>query len=790
MKLITRREHLKDENTQYTTSLSDDIELLLSNGIRPQDILISTDRKYAYCDAHTAVTHKTKLLLNGQTVDTKHNKSAFERSLFFYSVASNKIQEEDALYRCKSLVLDSYPLKLSLSDIGNLIESSLVDPKKKEVLFNQIKQYIREQEHKIKQHHSFVSHPAIIVDERSLDKVDDLNATGYINFLATGTGSGKTIKMRQEFERCESDKLHAMWMNGSRALTEAFCGADSQHYNKQWNQDTYTGVYGVALTLLLNSRYDNQRNKTKAVFIDEIEHVFDLLTSNLVGTGSAEDRSLAVSNMKQLISNTDFTVVADAFPSKHSIETLVDIARASNKKVRIFTSCTKATKPRINVIHEADNIQRCKSALLSGDKRFVFCDAKHSSGPSKFNAIYKAICDDIPVEQWSSVKIDAEFAGASSVSELAEPNSLAEKYNMMFVNSTVLNGLSITHADYQNASLLLNYTNSPTDVCQVKHRARNVKTVDLSFPPHYQKQSATTNTTEVLYDLVSKCLKSDTQEFTKERFDKALQSEELIWIANRLAFKNEARQHYAFSLLTMLKQQGHELDIKITKSSNSNQLKGYINQEHNEFITTIVKAVPILADEVDSLKNAQHLSRTDEARLIAHKLKNALNRTTLDFETVNQCIKLKLLTLIEKYSLAFSVKQPKTLHDAIQAKIYQDVLTLSLENNAFCSLDTATKVLDYRSDGEVIVGGQKFRVINHFDKLLYMPSKRPNIATTRKFLLSNFGIELNDKITKRTTSPKDRVWKKAELTELLYISLTNLEISKYLDELTNKPFDK
>ncbi|MFL7014441.1 hypothetical protein AB6D16_003840 [Vibrio cyclitrophicus] len=648
MNIITRREHLKNENTQYTTSLSDNIELLLSNGIKPQDILIATDKKSAYRDANTAVFHKTKLCLNGQTVDTKHNKSAFERSLFFYSLASNKIQEEDALHRCKSLVLDSYPLKLSLTGIGNLIESSRIAPKKGEMLFRQIKQSIREEEDKIKQHHQFVSHPEIIVDERSLDEVDDLNSTGYINFLATGTGSGKTIKMRQEFDRCESNKLHAMWINGSRALTEAFCGTDSQHYSKQWNQNEYTGVYGVALTLLLNSRYDNQRSKTKALFIDEIEHVFDLLTSNLVGTGSAEDRKLAVNNMMQLILNADFAVVADAFPCKHTIDTLIGIAKVSNKKLRIFTATPKTEKPRINVIHESENIQRCKSALLNDEKRFVFCDARHSSGPSKFNALYQSICSDIPLEQKKSVKVDAEFASSQNVSELAEPNVFAEKYCMLFANSTVLNGLSITHPDYQNASLLLNYTNSPTDVCQVKHRARNIKVIDLSFKSQYNKQSNVINATEVLYDLAFRCLKFDSQEFTSERFLSAVTCEALIWIANRIAFKNQLRKHYTFSLLTMLKQQGHELNIKVIKKpTDSNQLKRYIDQEHGEYINAIVKAAPLPENESNSLSKAQHSLRTDETRRIAHKLKSVLNRDTLDTNTVEQCMKLNLIELVD-----------------------------------------------------------------------------------------------------------------------------------------------
>lgn len=787
MLFISRQKRLAIGDVQYSKYISEHIDSLFDCGLKPSQICLCTDKCHAYSDLKIAYSKKVSFMIDGVKYPIIYN--AFDRAIFSYHIAETTEQQNESFERAKICVLNIYPLKISEQELEKRIRSLGSCSLKSQRLFNELMKGIREHEELVKNYHQYIAHPGVIIDERALSEVDDLGAIGYINFLANPTGGSKTETMKKLFHH-ESVLNHAStWINGSRALTQSFSDKnDSRHYDIQFKQgDDTSSVYGVALKILLNKQYELQRKRTQSLFIDEIENVFDLLTSDLVAKGSLTGRKTALKNIKLLFKQAKFVVVADAFPTKHTIETLTDWAKASNKKLRIFTHNNVKTKPKIRVLEYGQHYEFIKEKLDNRERVFAFCDASHVAKPSTFDAEYNGLRKGR--DKKTCLKIDADFSKSEDANLLNNPNVLVDRYQLIFANAAIANGLSITHSDFKHASLLLNGTNLPAEVCQAKHRIRNVATVSLSFNKKHYFNDVNTNNQSILALLVVKALAGD---FTTELFNSAMQSSELNWIAERIAFKNESRKHYSFTLLTMLKQQGHEIKFDDSYSyKNSNGLKSLIKEGTDRFIFSIVVADAICDAEAVRMSKKRRLTEAEQAKLTSYRIKQDFGMQSVSYELAEKYVRYNWFKVINNYRQAFAPAEMDTPPKQLQSEILKKTLTMALENGGYCSNSTTLRIMDFRSKGTVDMDGDQMKVKVHFDALMPLKNKNSyHISTIEYMLQRHFAIILDKTDTKRTRKPKDMIWRKAKVDETLVNALEHLELFKPIADLLNSEFSQ
>lgn len=786
MLFITHQRKLATSNVKFSSHLSEDVESLFESGVKPSKICLCTDKQHAYSDVKIAVSKKVNYQIDGVQYVTP--RDALERALLFCSIAETAEQKNEAFERIKTRVLNTYPLKISKQTLEQRINCWFSCPLESKKLFDELMGVIQTQEEIVKTYHQYISHPAISVDTRPLSQVDDLDTAGFITILATSTGTSKTQLMKSYFNREAAQSRYAMWMNGSRALTNAFSNQNQkQHYDIQFNHSDTSCVYGVALKLLLKSQYAEQRNRTQALFIDEVEHVFDLLTSDLVGSGSMEDRETAIINMKQLFKQSDFVVVADAFPSKHTIESLVEWAEASNKKLRIFADGNVTTKPIVSVYEYEHHHKDVKARLANNERIFAFCDASHAVKPSRFDTEYNQLTEHL--KESVCLKVDADFSKSESSYLLKHPDELAEKYQLIYANAAIMNGLSITHQGFTHASLFLNGTNLANDVCQAKHRIRNVETVGLSFSKSHHFNDVVTDPIHILYLILVNAIKGPGFD---ERLHRAIRSPELNWIAERIAFKNESRKHYSFTLLTMLRQQGHLIEFKNLDlpKSGANKLKVAHSDETYKFIADVVNADMISDVEADRMSRKGSLSRVDNAKLTSYRIRRDFGVQNVSYELVEKYVVCKLYKIINNYRQAFGNVDSSTVKNQLHGAILKRTLDIALENGGYCSNATTRTVLDFRDRGTIDVQGVAMKVKLHFDAIFPLNKFNPShIRTVETLLGYHFGITLDKTDTKRTRKPKDITWRKAKLDETLVKALKHLGFFDEVSELLSRDFE-
>ncbi|MFT6907320.1 MAG: hypothetical protein ACJAS1_003998 [Oleiphilaceae bacterium] len=736
---------LKTENIHLAINLEQSIRSDLDLGLKANKITIHTNKINAFHDARIAIFRDTKLYIDAKKIPVTTFNTLFDKNLFLYSLARNETDERTSITNCQNASLKLYPMKMSKDELMNKVRSFQMTNSKKKTLLHSLNKFINVKQQEILKFHVFTEYAGVEVDLRPLNEVNDLDAPDYLTFLACGPGVGKTVRMKSLFNKeCE---LHneSMWINGSRNLTNSFSSIknDKRHYDRRWNESDTKGVYGVALRLLLNDNYHEIRKNSHCLFVDELEDVLDLLSSSIVGDGTLSDRIKVNNNLIRQLKSVSYAVLADAFPSKNTIEYLAKIAKECGKKFRIFTHTPDREKEIIKVMSPGLNDNLTKTLLQKNTRVFSFCDDKHK-GVSKFDARFDSITNKGNPDKYvnKSVKIDSAFTHTEQAKKLSDPDSFVDKYNLIFGNAAIKNGFSITHPDFKHVSLFLHGTNVPTDIMQVIRRPRNVQTIYLSSAIKDREHHTVADL--ILNNMLCQDLKNN---FTRQKLEYLMNDETLQLIARRIAFKNEMRINYEFTLLTMLHQQGHPIEYIENKEQNREG-----NESYKQSLIDIKASYHLAMLATDLIgthkanelqKRNKRISKVEQLQLESFELRRFYQVETLTQELLDFDNNGKGRLILKNHKMATGRVLGKSLHALFTAKLVQQTYAILHSNKDFkYSALTSFKLRDFIKNDTITIRKHKRKVSDIFSSVF--PGFKENsdgISLAKNFLKNYFWLK-------------------------------------------------
>ncbi|WP_221074055.1 hypothetical protein [Agarivorans aestuarii] len=553
---------------QETKHLHIEISNAYESGLKASQIEIHTNKANAFEDAKLALQKKVKLFIDRENQKLSAKKNSFDKALYLYTLAMTSEQEKEAIEKIKFASLLQVPRRMSAEMLADEIRKVLSEDKAK-AMIKVCSLFIEHMKNKVRKFHSIDENdPDITVIEQDYSDLGDIcenNNRNELHLITGPTGSGKTVNtLLPTFEgACYDDKM-PLFINGSRALAAAMLNPDDPRYYKWAHIEATKGVLGVVYKMMLDEAYGDHRKNSNVLIIDEIEDVLDLCTQTIAGDGSLDALKLLNERLDAQIHKTPLVVVSDAMMSQNTFERLKIIAKASGKKIFVHRPKVKPKNTNVTVMTEAQCTSKINEASKKLQNVFVYNDGSQDGKESKFNARYNSLKAD------NKVQVNAAFMHSIRAHELSNPASFADKHQVIFASPTAKCGLSIPNQSYKTSAIYGYGTSAPNDLLQAAHRARCTEEVFLAL--NIKGNYCSANEDRVLIDMI---LKDQKEDLSKASFNEMMKDETLKMIAERIAFKNEARKYFEFTTITMFEQNGYKIEYlnedRISKNSHQKQ---------------------------------------------------------------------------------------------------------------------------------------------------------------------------------------------------------------------------
>lgn len=751
---LTRVAEIANSEIRHSESLAQSIKEAFDLPLKPAQIEIHTNAKNAFQDAQTAFEFGVKLNINNTSQTLSKYTTRFDKALFLLNIANFKSEQTTAIELAKYGALALVPAKMSKSTLFEKVRAALSE-EKAQALISELDSYITEKQESIKQFHMIDENDKNVeLIEAEYSELGDLSEKPGIYLFTGPTGSGKSSgSMLPTFESACLNRQMPLFINGSRALAQSMLPAFDERFYKYADTETSAkGVLGVVYKTMLDEAYAKHREQSEVLLIDEIEDVLDLCTATIAGNGSLADLKLLNERLDAQIKKSNIVIASDAYMSMNTFNRIKTLAKESGKKVYICRPKAKAKQSKVTVMTKAQNLAQTQTKLDQLQNVFAFCDASHNATKSTFNSTFKSL------NAKTSVQLDGAFMHTDNATELSEPNKFAGRHQLIFANTAAKNGLSITREDFKTASLLAAGTAAPNDLLQASHRARNAQDIMLSFCNKSYKVS--TNSEAILAEMVRK---DQGEKFSLEAFNEMMNDETLKAIAERIAFKNTARQNYAFTAITMFEQQGYEVqylnanDEVESRGLELEELGSQAEKESRE--SGIINAEHISEDTADSYRSGGEMnSMQKKYELASHDLRNfynvdAISQELLDFDSAGfgrNVIRNHLMSQGEVFGTSLDAK--------FKAQVVNKFFTIVKTNHEFqFSSAHGDAVKSWVENGELQVGKHKAKVKDYFFKVFQTAKLTKNTAVMIKnILVKEFGM-LVENGTKENYENKDGV---------------------------------
>jgi hypothetical protein len=739
---LTRVAEIATSEIRHTESLAQSIKEAFDLPLNPAQIEIHTNAKNAFQDAQTAFDFGVKLNINDKSQTLSKYTSRFDKALLLLSLAHLESEQTTAIDLAKYGALALVPAKMSKTTLFEKVRAVLSKDKAQK-LISKLDSYITEKQESVKQFHMVDENDKNVeIIEAEYTKLGDLSEKPGIYLFTGPTGSGKSSgSMFPTFEKaCDSWKM-PLFINGSRALAQSMLPAfDRRFYKYAYSEFRASGVLGVVYKIMLDETYKKHRKASEVLLIDEIEDVLDLCTATIAGDGSLADLKLLNERLDAQIKKSKVVVASDAYMSMNTFNRIKKLAKASGKKIYICRPKAKVKQAKVTVMTKAQNLAQTQTKLDQLQNVFAFCDASHNATKSTFNSTFRSL------NAKTSVQLDGAFMHTDKATKLSEPNEFAGRHQLIFANTAAKNGLSITREDFKTASLLAFGTAAPNDLLQASHRVRNVENIMLSFCNKAYKVS--TNAKAILAEMIRK---DQGDKFSLEAFNEMMKDETLKAIAERIAFKNTARQNYAFTVITMFEQQSYEVqylnanDEEEARGAELEKIGFQAEKESRE--TGIINAEHISEDTAESYRNSGEMnSMQKKYELASHDLRNfynsdAVTQELLDFDSAGYGRKV-----IRNHMMSKGIVFGSSLDAKFKAEAVYKFFALVKTNSDFqFSSAHGDTVKEWVENGELQVGKHKAKVKDYFFKVFQTAKLTKNTAVMIKnILVKEFGMILEN----------------------------------------------
>ncbi|MDT3846435.1 MAG: ATP-binding protein [Vibrio anguillarum] len=735
---LTRVAEITTQEIRHTESLAQSIKEAFDLPLKPAQIEIHTDAKNAFQDARTAFEFGVKLNINNTSQTLSKYTTRFDKALFLLNIANFKSEQTTATDLAKYGALALVPAKMSKTTLFEKVKAELSE-EKAQALISELDSYITKMQEGIKQFHMIdESDKDVEIIEAEYTEFGDLSEKPGIYLFAGPTGSGKSSgSMLPTFESACLNRQMPLFINGSRALAQSMLPAFDERFYKYADTETGArGVLGVVYKTMLDEAFAAHREQSEVLLIDEIEDVLDLCTATIAGDGSLADLKLLNERLDAQIKKSKVVIASDAYMSMNTFNRIKKLAKESNKKIYICRPKAKATQAKVTVMTKAQNLAQTQTKLDQLQNVFAFCDASHNATKSTFNSTFRSL------NARNAVQLDGAFMHTDKASELSEPNEFAGHHQLIFANTAAKNGLSITREDFKIASLLAFGTAAPNDLLQAPARPRNAMEIMLSFCNKAYKVS--TNADAILAEMIRK---DQGEKFSLEAFNEMMKDETLKAIAERIAFKNTARQNYAFTVITMFEQQGYKVqylnanDEVESRGLELEELGSQAEKESRE--SGIINAEHISEDTAESYRSSGEMnSMQKKYELASYNLRNfynvdAVSQDLLDFDSAGYG-----RNVIRNHLMSQGTVFGTSLDAKFRAQTVSKFFALVKTNSDFqFSSEHGYTVRDWVETGELQVGKHKAKVKDYFFKVFLTAKLTKNTAVmVKNILVKEFGM--------------------------------------------------
>tara|TARA_Y100000588_G_scaffold394265_1_gene513830 strand:+ start:9265 stop:11832 length:2568 start_codon:yes stop_codon:yes gene_type:complete len=737
-----------ESSIQETKHLLNDISNAYDRGLKASQIEIHTNKANAFEDAKLALQKKVKLFIDGENQKLSAKKNSFDKALYLYTLAMTSEQEKEAIKKIKFASLLLVPRRMSAEMLADEIRKVLAD-EKAETMIKVCSSFIEHMKNKVRKFHSVNENdPDVTVIEQDYSDLGDIcenNDRKELHLITGPTGSGKTVNtLLPTFEgACYDDKM-PLFINGSRVLAAAMLNPDDPRYYRWAHIEATKGVLGVVYKMMLDEAYWEHRKDSKVLIIDEIEDVLDLCTQTIAGDGSLEALKLLNERLDTQVHKTPLVVVSDAMMSQNTFDRLKRIAKASGKKIFVHRPKVQPKNTKVTVMTEAQCTGKINQALSRLQNVFVYNDGSQDGKESKFNARYNSLKAD------SKAQVNAAFMHSIRANELSNPASFADKHQVIFASPAAKCGLSIPNQSYKTSAIYGYGTSAPNDLLQAAHRARSTEEVFLALSIKGSSHCSA-NADRVLIDMI---LKDQKEDLSKASFNEMMKDKTLKMIADRIAFKNEARKYYEFTTITMFEQNGYKIEYlnEDRTSKNSHQKQG---AKANESGAAIEKAeryagiinAELIAEEVAMQRRADGDTNTQQRKfeLENYDLRKFFNTEKvdtllLDFDHSGRGRKQVRNHMMSKgHVYGTSLKDQ---FNALTVKTFFEMVG-TRDDFMFTSEDQGAKIKDWVESGTLEIGDHQELVKDYFFRVF--PSARfgnSTLTTLKDILDTEFGMTL------------------------------------------------
>ncbi|MFW8652094.1 hypothetical protein [Vibrio diabolicus] len=737
-----------ESTIQETKHLLNDISNAYERGLKASQIEIHTNKANAFEDAKLALQKKVKLFIDGENQKLSAKKKSFHTALYLYTLAMTSEQEKEAIDKIKFASLLLVPRRMSTEMLADEIRKVLAD-EKAETMIKVCSSFIQHMKNKVRKFHSInENEPDVTVIEQNYSDLGDIgenNDRNELHLITGPTGSGKTVNtLLPTFEGACYDNKMPLFINGSRVLAAAMLNPDDPRYYRWAHVKKTKGVLGVVYKMMLDEAYCEHRKYSKVLIIDEVEDVLDLCTQTIAGDGSLEALKLLNERLDAQIHKTPLVVISDAMMSQNTFDRLKRIAKASGKKIFVHRPKVQAKNTKVTVMTDEQCTSKIKNALSRLQNVFVYNDGAQAGKESKFNARYHSLKTD------SKVQVNAAFMHSIRAHELSSPSSFADKHQVIFASPAAKCGLSIPNQSYKTSAIYGYGTSAPNDLLQAAHRARCTEEVFLALDiSSYSQRSA--NADRVLIEMI---LKDQKEDFSKSSFDDMREDKTLKIIAERIAFKNEARKYYEFTTITMFEQNGYKIEYlnEDRTSKNSHQKQG---AKANEAGMAIEKAeryagiinAALIGEETAAQRRLDGNTNTQQRKfeLENYDLRKFYNTEKVDTLLLDFDYSGRGRKQVRNHMMARGHVYGNSLRDqfnALTVKTFFEMVS-TRDDFVFTSEDQGAKIKDWVEGGTLEIGDHQEHVKNYF--FLVFPSARfgnSTLTTLKDILDTEFGMTL------------------------------------------------
>jgi hypothetical protein len=592
------------------------------------NFILVAERESEYTDVKTALKYKLKVHLNNKTITTS-TMSKFDAALLTFKLSRAELPNVHAKESVNLVkqALSASPAKMSISTAIQKIKSEL-SVENANMIINMFEKQASDRAAKIKTLYS------ISEDNQNVEFLDLEYGPELIEFMLKNKGdyllnapmaSGKSrFAMLPFYEKACELRRFPMLVNGSRVLSKSYFDADDKrHYQQAYKADEMQlGWVGTVNSLLLDSKYSQERALSEVLVCDEIENTLNHSCGDAVLKGNLESKITALGQFEKQYKKSDITLSADAFLSDFTVNQLAKLSKEAGKKLYVINKKVERKLPVVKVMSKNLCAKLANEAIEDNKKIGVFCDYAHGVN-SKYNAQVSAINPD-GFEYYS--QIDSNFMNTEELAaQLSNPDQFASDNQVIYTNGAASVGLSIQNGEYRDTFVFGCGTVTPFDLIQSPARFRDYLSIclNISTGNNNRKTTAEAVLTEILL---------------KERSDEEFSIEELVKFKNntlamrvceRIAYKNRLHNDYANTVLIAMEQMGYEIqyiaDCKKDRDGGSLNKKGKEAEKASAEVG-IKEADLIESDEAKSIRAAGDVnSKDNKYKLHSFYLRNFYN---------------------------------------------------------------------------------------------------------------------------------------------------------------------